>query len=197
MMQDYDYQDLGGGLNEGQSWAAVNQNEMTVLKNWYPFGRKLRRRGGTRLITSTSAWDENIYSMFPLKTASGTWVMLVGGNTKLGYLDGSTVSDLPSNDTFNPGTDPWRWFQYKNFAYAMRPSCGKLLRCDNTSWSEAGITAPTAGPTLADGGAGNLTAADYYGVYTFYNTATGMESDPSPASSGSATTWMRRTTTTT
>lgn len=182
MLEGFDRKDLGGGLNEGQPWHSVNENEFTVLKNWFPFGRKLRRRGGVRKITVSGAWDENIYSMFPLKTASDEWVMLVGGNTKLGYLDGATISDLPSTQTFNPGTDPWRWFQYKSYAYAMRPSCGKLLRCDESSWREAGITAPTGAATMADGGAGNLTAADYYGVYTYYNDATGMESNPSPAS---------------
>ena len=174
--------DLGGGLNEGQPWASLNENEMTVLKNWYPFGRKLRRRGGVRLITTSSAWDENIYGMFPLKTATDSWVMLVGGQTKIGKLDGQAIADLSSSDSFNTGTDLWRWAQYKNYAYAMRPSAGKMLRVSSDTWQNAGIAAPTVAPTIVDGGAGALTAANYYGVFTFYNDATGMESNPSPVS---------------
>jgi hypothetical protein len=183
-IQPYDELDLGGGLNEGQPWASLNENEMTVLKNWYPFGRKLRRRGGVRLITTSGAWDENIYSMFPLKTASDEWIMLCGGETKIGKLDGDTISDIASTDTLGSGgTDLWRWFQYKNYVYAMRPSAGKMIRIEETSWQDAGIAAPTVAPTIAEGAAGDLTAADYYCVYTFYNSATGMESNPSPVSS--------------
>ncbi len=181
-MTPHDMLDLGGGLNEGQPWASVNANEMTLLKNWYPFGRKLRRRGGVRLITTDSAWDENIYSMFPLKTSTDSWVMLTGGNTKIGKLDGNAVADLATPDSVNAGTDAWVWFQYKNFAYAMRPSAGKILRVSADSWQDAGIVRPSSACTIVDGGAGALSAAAYYGVYTFYNSATGMESNPADAS---------------
>lgn len=182
MVQDFDFQDLGGGLNEGQSWAAINENEATVLENFYPFGRKLRRRGGIRLITTAGNWDENIFSMFPLKTSVGDWTLLVGGATKLGKLDGDTISDIPSVLTIGSNTNPWCWFQYKDFAYAMREGGTNMLRVDGSSWYTAGIAAPSTAPVGADGGAGNLTAANYYMVYTFYNDATGMESNPSPAS---------------
>lgn len=181
-MQGFDFLDLGGGLNQGQPISSINPNECTVLRNLYPFGRKLVRRGGVRLITTDGAWDENIFSMFPLKETDGTWTLLTGGATKLGKLDGDTIADLPGIQSIPSGTNAWVWFQYKDFAYAMREGQTDMLRVDSSSWNTAGIAAPSVPPTLADGGAGNLTAANYYGVFTFYNTQTGAESNPSPAS---------------
>src|SRR5512145_412766 len=150
-MQGYDYLDLGGGLNEGQPTSSINPNECTVLRNLYPFGRKLVRRGGVRLITTDGNWDENIFSMFPLKTSSDEWTLLVGGATKLGKLDGDTISDLPSSLSIPSQSTAWVWFQYKDFAYAMREGQTDLLRADATSWYTAGMAAPSLGPTIADG----------------------------------------------
>lgn len=181
-LQGFDYEDLGGGLNEGQPWSALDPNEATILRNFYPFGRKLVRRGGVRKITTDGAWDETINSLFPLKKSDGTWVMLAGGSTKIGKLVGNGIEDLNSSLSISTSSNPWCWFQYKNNAYALRRGYGSLLRCDETAWYSGGIAEPTAAPTLADGGAGALSAANYYGVYTFYNTDTGMESNPSPAS---------------
>jgi hypothetical protein len=182
-LKDFDFLDLGGGVNEGQPWAGINTNEATILENFYPFGRKLRRRGGTRLITTVANWDENIFSMFPLKKSTNEWILLVGGATKLGKLSGDTIADLPSVLSIPSGTNPWCWFQYKDYAYCMREGSTEMLRVDESSWYTAGIAAPSVAPTIAQGAAGALTAADYYAVYTFYNDETGMESNPSPASS--------------
>lgn len=181
-LQGFDFLDLGGGLNEGQPLSAVNPNEATILRNFYPFGRKLVRRGGVRKLTTSSNWDENIFSMFPLKQSNGTWTLLLGGATKIGKLDGDAISTVPSALTIPSQSTMWQWFQYKNYAYTLREGQTDILRVDATSWYTAGIAAPTAAPTIAQGVAGNLTAANYYGVYTFYNTDTGMESNPSPAS---------------
>ena len=181
-LQGFDFLDLGGGINEGQPWASINQNEATVLRNFYPFGRKLVRRGGVRKLTTAGNWNENIFSMFPLKTSLGVWTLLVGGATKLGKLSGDSIADLGSSLTIPSGTNPWCWFQYKDYAYCMREGQANMLRVDASSWYTAGIAAPSVAPTIAQGAVGNLTAADYYAVYTFYNAATGIESDPSPAS---------------
>jgi hypothetical protein len=182
-MQGFDILDLGGGLNEGQPTSSINPNELTVLRNMYPFGRKLVRRGGVRLISTEGNWDENIFSMFPLKTTDGEWTMLTGGATKLGKLSGDGIADLSTALTIPSQSTQWHWFQYKDYAYTFREGQTDLLRVDATSWSTAGLAAPSVAPTIADGGAGNLTAANYYGVFTFYNEDTGMESNPSPASS--------------
>jgi len=181
-LKEFDFLDLGGGVNEGQPWAGINTNESTVLENFYPFGRKLRRRGGIRKITTVANWDENIFSMFPLKKSTDEWVLLLGGATKLGKLSGNTVADIPSVLSIPSGSNPWCWFQYKDYAYCMRQGSTEMLRVDESSWYSAGIAAPSVAPTIAQGAAGALTAADYYAVYTFYNDDTGMESNPSPAS---------------
>jgi len=181
-MQGFDYLDLGGGLNEGQPLSSINPNEATVLRNFYPFGRKLVRRGGVRKISTSGNWDENIFSMFRLKTSDSTWTLLVGGATKLGKLSGDTIADLPSSLSIPSGTNAWIWFQYKDFAYTFREGQTDMLRADATSWYTAGMAAPSVGPTITEGAAGNLTAANYYAVFTFYNSRTGIESNPSPAS---------------
>lgn len=181
-LQGFDYQDLGGGLNEGQPWGLVDTNQATVLRNLYPFGRKLVRRGGVRKITTAAPWDQTINSMFPLKKSDDTWTMLVGGDTALGKLDGDTVSDLNSSLVIADSDRAWCWFQYKNYAYAMRKGYGNIIRADELSWYTAGIDAPTVAPTIVEGAAGALSAANYYVVYTFYNSETGIESNPSPPS---------------
>lgn len=182
-LQGYDFLDLGGGLNQGQPISSIEPNEATILRNFYPFGRKLIRRGGTRRITTIGNWDENIFSMFPLKESDGTWTLLTGGATKLGKLDGDTISDLPSSLSIPSQSTMWNWFQYKDYAYCMREGQTDMIRADSTSWYTAGIAAPSGAPTLAQGAAGNLTAGNYYGVFTFYNDETGAESNPSAVSS--------------
>lgn len=184
-VQPYDYLDLGGGLNQGAAPSAIDPREMQELQNWYPYASRLRRRGGVRRLTTTSAWDTDITAMFPLKKSDGTWVLLVGGGAKFGKLDGTSVVDLPFGGSLGapaPSTAPWVFFQYKNHAYALRKGYGTLLRLSDDVVLEAGMAAPAAACTIAQGAAGDLSAADYRAVYTDYNTDTGMESNPSPVS---------------
>ena len=182
MIQEFDFTDLGGGLNEGEAWNDIMPNQATVLRNYYPFGKKLVKRGGTRKITTSAPWDQNAYSMFPFKVDVDTWALLLGGQDKFGRLDGNSVSDL-TGPGITSGTGTWCFFQYQGYAYAMRESSGQLFRMDQYFWNTAGLAAPSTAPTIAQGAAGNLTAANYYAVVTFYNSTTGIESNPSPASS--------------
>lgn len=54
-----------------------------------------------------------------------------------------------------------------------------LKRYDGTNFYNWLIAAPTTAPTLADGGAGSMTAGTYKYVYTFYRSTDGWESAPS------------------
>lgn len=185
MNSQQDYSDLGGGLNRGAAPSAIERREMQELRNWYPYSTRLRRRGGTRRLTSTAAWGVNITSMFPLKTGDGSWTLLTAGSQKFGKLDGTSITDLSKAGSVNPiaaSNLPWIFFQYKDHAYAMRRGHSQLIRLTDTAYHAAGIVAPAAACTIADGGAGTLSAADYRAVYTYYNTATAIESNPSPVS---------------
>lgn len=180
--------DLGGSLNQGRAPSELDPNEYSLLRNFYQFGSKLRRRGGMRRKTAAglTAFPEQINGMASYKPETlppGGTDMIVAGPTRWGNFVGSTISLIPNQTGFTIPTSPRRWamFQYKNILYGLRTGIG-LVRSDGTYVGPAGIAAPTAAAVLADGGVGAIPAASFKGVYTFYNANTGMESNPSPVS---------------
>ena len=182
------FPDLGGGLNQGLSPAAIGANEMAELVNFYPYGTSLRRRGGNKRINA-DPWDStsSIVGASPLRKADGTNYLIVGNKTKFARLVGDAFQDLIMNATpgANISQDLWDMVQYKDFLYAARFGAGpaRVLRIDGNSVSEAGIDAPTVVPVLSANGAGVMLEGDYQLVYTYANTATNYESSPSAASS--------------
>ncbi len=181
-VKGFDYTDLGGGLNAGASPASIESRQMSALENFYPTGAFLRRRGGTRQITTNSAWDQNIPTMVQVKTSSGDWNLITLGITKVGYLSGDRVKDftLGTDVSIPSSTLPWSTFVYKNYLYALRRGSRMLRIRSGETVHNAGIDAPISAPVLADGGTGTLVAGTYRTVYTYYNTATATESNPSP-----------------
>jgi len=184
-VQGYDYADIGGGINAGSAPAAIQSREMSALRNFYPYQTRLRRRGGLRRITTGGAWDQNITGMFPYSTSNGDWFLIVAGPTKFGRLNINSIADLSlaAGISIPSNLYPWVVFQYKDYIYAMKKDGGGLYRLTSTVAQRAGIAAPASAPTLADGGAGALSAATYRGVYTNYNIETAIESNPSPEGS--------------
>lgn len=181
MSQRFTYGSMGGGVNKGASSAAIANSQLADMANWYTFETKLRRRGGTRPVT-TVAWGSQINSMSPLKKSDGSWVLIVGGPTSFGRLDGTGITNIGMSGGLTIGSSalPWNFFQYKNFLYAIRN--GSFLRLSADTAALAGIDAPAAAPVIAQGAAGVLAAANYTTVYTYGNRATGYESNPSSAS---------------
>jgi len=179
-MPGFDYADIGGGINAGAAPAAIASREMAELVNWYPYQTRLRRRGG---ISSVGFWaDEDPSGMFPLKTASGVWTLLVGSSAAFGRLDGTTVVPLASGVTLPASRYPWTMFQYKDHVYALRKGTNILCRLTDDLVTRAGMAAPVTAMTLTEDGAGALPGGNYKAVYTNYNIATDMESNPSPVS---------------
>lgn len=177
--------DLGGSLNQGKAPSELLPGEFTVLKNFYQFGSKLRRRGGMRRVTD-SAFTERITGLVsyrPEILPPGGVDMMVAGLTRWGRLKGNSIALIPNQTGFVIPTSTKRWsmFQYKNICYGIRSGIG-LVRSDGTYVGPAGIAAPTAAPVIADGAAGDIPAASFKAVYTFYNANTGVESNPSPVS---------------
>lgn len=177
--------DLGGGINQGRPPSEMGDNEFAELVNFYPFSTKLRRRGGCRKLNTAGAYAERLTSLFPYRPEGATAVTtILAGLTTIAKLDGTGITAIPGQAGFTIGsaTDPWTLFEYKDILYAFRASSNQLIRCDGTYYGPAGISAPATAPTIAEGAAGNITAADYYGVYTYYNSATNVESNPSDPS---------------
>lgn len=177
--------DLGGSLNEGRAPSELDLNEYADLENFYQFGSKLRRRGGMRRLT-TSAFSERITGLVSYKPEvlpPGGVDMIVAGLTRWGIHVGSSVALIPNQTGFIITTSTRRWslFQYKNICYGIRALAG-LVRSDGTYIGPAGIDAPTTAATIADGAAGDIPAANFRAVYTYYNADNGMESNPSPVS---------------
>jgi len=177
--------DLGGGLNEGVDPTDIEDKEMQSLRNWYPFAKRLIRRNGVARVTgpgSTNRYTEETTGGFAYKTASGTWTLLVGGQTTLGKMSGSSLVSIPGA-TYTSSLLPWSFAQYKDIVYACRTDAGTLQRTDGDVVGDAGIAKPSTAPSIAQGATGNLPSGDYIGVVTFYNTVTGAESNPSAVSS--------------
>jgi hypothetical protein len=180
--------DLGGGLNQGVDPTDIKDTEFQDLLNFYPWQKRLIKRDGCDRISgpgSSNRYFEETTGGFPYKTAVGNWTLIVGGQTSIGKLSGSSLVKIPhvDNTVFTSSDEPWSFSQYKDIIYGTRKDVASLQRSDGTTVGDAGIAAPSSAPTMADGGAGNLDAGDYIAVVTFYNSASGAESNPSDVSS--------------
>lgn len=184
-MPRLEFVDLGGSINQGRAASKIGINEYTELENFYQFGGKLRRRGGMHRITA-DPFDERITGLAtyrPETEPPGGVDMIVAGLTRFGILKDNGTSLIPNQSGFTIPTSTRRWslIQFKNIMYGLREGIG-MVRTDGTVVGAAGIDAPTAAAVIADGAAGTIPAASFKAVYTYYNSATGMESNPSPVS---------------
>ena len=76
------------GLNNGVQPQNIHDSEFQDLQNFYPFEGVLKRRGGLDRITQT-AHSEKVNSLFAYKTASGTWTLIAGTDTKIAKMNSS------------------------------------------------------------------------------------------------------------
>lgn len=182
-MPRFIYNDIGGGLNQGQPPQTIQDREWVTLKNMYPFATKLRRRGGLRRLND-AAYVERITGVLAFRPTTTAVQTLLGTETAIAELSGNSIMALPPLTGFaiSASNKPWTAFEYKNVAYWLREASNALVRSDGTYYGPAGIAEPATAPTLAAGAAGDIPAADFIGVYTYYNPTTGVESNPSPAS---------------
>jgi len=176
--------DFSGGINTGQPPSGLQPNESASIRNFFIYGKKLVRRGGMRRVnTYANRYSEALTGFFAYRPASGA-LSIVGSSSKLAFFNGA-FTDITAGGavTIGAGSLPWIFIQYKGVLYAFRTGTTALFRTLGSTYNPAGVSAPVAGPTLADSAvAGVIPAANFYGVYTYYNTATGVESNPSPAS---------------
>lgn len=193
---DLNYMDLSGGLNLGPNPADIKDNEASSLINYLPVTSDLRLRPGFR--RKTEAYSSDGGTTYPRITGilpwSGNspreWELFVGTFNSFARWQPSTqlwtriqrTDALPPYDhpTFD---EPWCMLQYRGIIYAFRRDTG-MRRISRSPLldSPPGIAAPTAAPTLADGAAGDIPAANFQGMVTYYSQSTGAESNPGPVS---------------
>jgi len=173
--------ELGGGLNQGIPPSEIGQNEHPLLQNFYTQGKKLIRRGGIRRVTS-AAYAETLNSFFPYRRSTGDWTLIVGALSTIGKLSGAGIVVIPTATglALVPVLVPFTWFQYNDIVYATRRGDGRLLRITPSLVELAGIPAPAAALAATPSAGGPLAMGDYAAVFTYANSATGAESNPSP-----------------
>jgi hypothetical protein len=181
-----------GGLNTGVHPSKIAENEFEYLTNWIPYGeqgkRELKRRGGTKRITTESYkhQGEQITSFHRYKSSFGVWALVVGAEQSIALLDAGakTLRTISAEGEYLDSLLPWVWAQYKDIVYGFRDGPG-MVRVQLWPYENvhaAGIAKPLSAPSLGDGGAGAIPAADFKGVVTCYNSLTDQESNPSDAS---------------
>jgi hypothetical protein len=190
MKAEFDYIDLGGGVNRGISADRIPSRQAARLTNFYPYGTHLVRRGGHRMVIHDSSFFANygpVNGMVAYSPVIGTWELLLGATSQFARQVGSGLVILPITGeaavNSADGPSPWTTVQYKQYTYWFRKNLdGRFYRVNSDRAARAGITAPTGAPAIATGAAGVITAGDYRAVYTYYNTLTAKESNPSPVS---------------
>jgi len=93
------YNDIGGGLNQGQPPQTIEDREWVEVKNWYPFATKLRRRGGLRRLVA-SAYAERLTGVLAFRPTTGSVQPLIGARPDIAELAGSSVVALPALSGF-------------------------------------------------------------------------------------------------
>ena len=164
----------------------IEDNQFQDLINWYTKDGILKRRKGTTRSTGTPHTARITGAAVYLPSGVSYKVML-GLAAGIGWLNGTTITQLPTTlvDAIATSTTKlWIMKQYKNTMYCLRSFLsgvdGLLLRSDGGQVNLSGIAAPSVALTATEGAAGDLAAGDYEIVYTYYNTASGAESNPSP-----------------
>ena len=174
---------FGGGLVTMMAKTRLAPNQLVAAKNVniYVDG-EIEVRGGCAKV-STVAFGTEIDRFIHFKTDVYDKIVAYGG-TYIKRLDKGTPDVWTQLDGSMPDTEELRSLDIgQNKLYiGATDSIGvrKYVRNQSALW-KAGITKPAAAITAADGGAGVLSGT-YYWYWTYYNSLTGEESDPSPIS---------------
>lgn len=178
--------DFSGGVSQGPANGLL-PSESAVLRNWYPSGKKLRRRRGIQAITFSAApttLREFVVHQTVLQSGSVDQRYFVCG-TDVGFVayDAETNVWVTLTGAAVPAsTEPWTMRQYKGAIYALRRGSGLLvMRAPFSTYRRAGISAPNSASTVATEVAGSLPKGVYEYVFTFRNSTTAEESVRSAA----------------
>lgn len=166
-------------FNMPVSYKVGAENRLKDARNVYSNQDVLETRHGI------SRWNSTAFSAAP---QSISYYKDDSGNRKLIVKDGSTLYNAQgtgAHSSIKTGlTDSakHRAITYKGRHIIVSESDG-FFQYDGTTFTQLGQAGPSA-PTLAASGSGNtLTASDYQVATTFYDSATGFESNIGTASS--------------
>ena len=174
---------FGGGLVTMMAKTRLAPHQLIKAKNVniYVDGEIEVRGGYTKV--STVAFGTEIDRFIHFKTDSYDKIIAYGG-VYVKRLDKGTPDVWAGLSAGMPDTEEFRALEIAQnrlyIAATDSPGVRKYVAGQSILW-RAGITKPASAITPADGGTGVLSGT-YYWYWTYYNSTTGEESDPSPIS---------------
>ncbi len=170
-----DVLDFSGGLNLKSTPYEVAKNQATQLSNFYVVeDGSLLGRGGTKIFNAASLGANAVSGATRSMIGSGAWLAYYQGTVYKGSDAAGTFTSSLTGLSSTLGT----FIQYLAFIYFATQS-DAMQKWDGTTWTLAGIAAPSGAPAGAAGAAGTPNGT-YTLQYTFVSATT--ESNPSPAS---------------
>lgn len=174
-----------GGLNTGLHPTHLNANELAALSNFYVKGDSIRPRLPSRRLTTSALLSNR--SAYSYKPTGSAFHLLIAADD-LYVIPQSAVPVAPTaipnryGTVYSGSTQQPFFSQVNGIAHMSDPVGAPLRRVTDIYYEDAGIVAPLAACTVADGGVGTLVAGAYAVVYRYKNSTTGDISDYSPVS---------------
>jgi hypothetical protein len=184
-----EYANLTGGMNQFTPASALGDSELSMGMNLKPrLGARprVRVRGGLRRLFTFVGPSGANETVLGLKSAlrNGVKGLVVLGIKNSSFYFGDFANPVELGE-IGPSlsSDPWSVAAWNESIFAARREDGlRLINLGPDSLGDAGVAAPTGALTASDGGAGVLTAGDYYWTYAFYDSRLGTMSSKSPVS---------------
>ena len=196
--------DFSAGMSEEPA-QQLEPGEVSDLVNWYPFGKKLKRRGGVQYlsaqpcpkkITSVQTFVQVDPAQETLQLDFAKATFIAGAIDSVWRYDPVQYWRQIEGSAIPSSVEPWTMRQYNNAIYACRRGAGlRVTRPPFEFLYAAGIPQPqTATFLLSQQDSGPLAAGVYEYVLTFRNSLTKAESgrgDPVRITIGADDKWVR------
>ncbi|MGM0386106.1 MAG: hypothetical protein ACQERF_09030 [Actinomycetota bacterium] len=174
----YRIADLSGGLNPDQNPVMVADNEATAVRNvrFDKLGSLISRRGYSRLVDADPGSDILTLGRWAPEGSPGSAQVLAH------LASGSLVEVDTGYPVIETGLSTTRRGDFASAGDKVLYADGAdVVIYDGTTSHKAGIVAPVAGWAAAAADGGSLAVGSFSYQYTFYDSAWGVESNPSPA----------------
>lgn len=185
---EIEYLSFANGLdNTSVVGSRETRNTLSVADNVDLVDESLcKKRSGTAPKTTTAWGQRKIRRLFEMVTSTGSRKLMCFGENAVangtsgtfGVLNGTTITTVAAS--LLDGVKP-QVVQFGTRAFVFNN--GNDFVYDGTNKTQIGITPPTIAPAFSANVAGSMdNGLNFLGVYTYYNSQTGAESSPSPAS---------------
>lgn len=179
------------GLKQGYAITNMPPGSCLDIKNMYlnGLGGKVSRNGYVEIFHNTNGVSgaritDRVRSLIQYNPFSGTSEVLDYAGTRI-FRQNGTATDIVRSGLVSD--TPWEWLQYRDFILGVNgTSDASFLYSNNstttTSWGASyvkiSLTPPASHLTPTVGAGGALPAGTYAYLMTFYDSATGRESNP-------------------